>query len=241
MLKYLDNNINKISLFFALLLIASGCTATYDLSYSYEIYEFEKDDYPKERQKLASVIEETLLKHKLYIEDRENTDVPGKEGTIETQWNDEQARNTLSSHEGYRLKAHVIITENTEQFDKQTDDPVMNRYLESVKNQRKDVVRVALGLAIEKEKNTAIPKFAGDLKEAKWKPVGMDELLAARLHYEIRKAFNKIAKKPSKEQPAGSEITRNIIEKRYSSSKKNDNAKPKKEKDTKDLYRFDGK
>lgn len=188
-----------------------GCQSTSGYSYSWDTYNFPLHEYKSERQKLVDITEDILLRHGFMI-DEKNDFESGYEGLLITKWNTDQAVNTLSSHVGYRLRIRVLITEDTEKFEGAQNDPNTQPYLEYLESSEDEQQKIIFGVSVEKEKNTAIPRFLGDLENAQWEPESNDEDYAAGLHYEIRQKFNKISKNQKQGDGYASDMTTKIME-----------------------------
>ena len=177
-------------------MFAVGCSSTgQQFQYSWEIYEVEKSVYLAERGKLVESVENTLLRNRFYPEEKNNLTEPG-EGKLMTDWNEDAAKNAIGSYEGFRLRAHIIITDDLSEFETKNDDPILDRYNYTEKKKAIETIKIGLAIAVEKETNTAMPKYRGDTKSARWEYEGEDLDSARLLHYEILKAFNIKAKNP---------------------------------------------
>ena len=219
-----------LMLLFVYAVFSIGCVSTaQEYQYSWEIYEVERSAYYEERVKLVDSLENTLLKHRFYPEIHDDLSKPG-ESTMMTDWNDENAKNTISSYEGYRLRVHAIVTDDLSQFEQKPDDPVMARYLESEKERKgNDKIQIGLAIAVEKEINTAMPRYLGDVKTARWEYEGEDLEYAKRLHYEILKSFNLVARDPINTNDYLSDKMKAILGSETGTEKKDDteDGKPK--------------
>ena len=110
-----------------------GCGTTgQQYKYSWEIYEVDKSYYLAERGKLVDSIENTLLRNRFYPEEKKNLKEPG-EGILMTDWNEEAAKKTISSYEGFRLRVHIIVTDDLSDFEQDYDDPILDRYISTNK------------------------------------------------------------------------------------------------------------
>ncbi len=208
---------------------AIGCRTTGpQYKYSWEMYEVDKSYYLAERGKLVNSIENTLLRSRFYPDERIKLKEPGK-GTLMTDWNEEAAKKTISSYEGFRLRVHVIVTDDLSEFEQDYDDPILDRYTYTEKEKVNEKVKIGLAIAVEKEINTAMPKYMGDLRNARWEYDEEDLDSARRLHYEILKSFNLKAKDPINAGDYVSKRMKRILGKKTAEEDDKEDKKPKEE------------
>ncbi len=223
---------NTSYLFFLMIIAvisAVGCGTTgQQYKYSWEIYEVEKSVYLAERGKLVDSVENTLFRNRFYPEEKQNLTEPG-EGTLMTDWNEDAAKNARGSYEGFRLRVHIIVTDDLSEFETRNDDPILDRYMSAKKEEEIEKVKIGLAVAVEKEINTSMPKYKGETKTARWEYEGEDLETARKLHYEILEAFNLKAKNPINADDYMSDEMKRILG--QNPDKKDDKKDDKKPKD----------
>ncbi|MGE0431284.1 MAG: hypothetical protein AB7K09_15840 [Planctomycetota bacterium] len=206
-----------LSLCTALLLGCSvGCGGYQSIDYrDWEVYRVPRGSLAAERAKLAKVVREVLLHRHYYTEPGSvsNLETPGREGSLETHWNDEDARQQQGSMLGHRYKVGVRIREGLSHIPaRKGNDPIEERYLNLATQTDPDIVYLTMSIGCIAEVNKRMNISPGDYDQAEWHGAGQANDVSNRLRSEIRKRFAQIAERSQNDGREGSDRTAKIME-----------------------------
>ena len=211
-----------------LLLLAGsvGCGGYQTIEYEqWEIYPVKRSTLPVERAKLAKVVQEVLLHRHYFWPANAVKDLAsaGKDGDMEPHWNDEDARMTSSSMQGYRYKVGVKIKEGIDHIpQRKGEDAIEERYLSLAVDTDPATAYLTICVGAIGEVNKRMNMRRGDYEQAEWEGTGQAKDIVARLRTEIRERYSQVAERAPSDGREGSSRTERIMERGTDAPKEQD-------------------